>query len=105
MFASNIKSAPEDPARLGMCFAGALVACWPVAAVVQPVLDKAACEAFERARRLGRAGQPARADRRERTRRLASPWPGCTRPLCPYPQVATYRGSGDIEDAASFDCR
>ncbi len=28
-----------------------------------------------------------------------------TRPLCAYPTVATYRGSGSIEDAASFVCR
>jgi feruloyl esterase len=27
-----------------------------------------------------------------------------TRPLCPYPQVASYRGSGSIDDAASFAC-
>jgi feruloyl esterase len=27
-----------------------------------------------------------------------------TRPLCPYPNVARYRGSGDINDAASFAC-
>jgi feruloyl esterase len=27
-----------------------------------------------------------------------------TRPVCPYPQVPTYRGSGDVADAASFDC-
>jgi feruloyl esterase len=27
-----------------------------------------------------------------------------TRPLCPYPQVARYRGQGSIDDAASFDC-
>lgn len=27
-----------------------------------------------------------------------------TRPLCPYPQEARYRGAGSIEDAASFDC-
>ena len=26
------------------------------------------------------------------------------RPLCPYPQVATYKGSGDSTDAASFTC-
>jgi len=26
------------------------------------------------------------------------------RPLCPYPQVATYNGSGDVRDAASFTC-
>ena len=28
-----------------------------------------------------------------------------TRPLCPYPQVATYKGTGDTNDAASFVCR
>jgi hypothetical protein len=27
-----------------------------------------------------------------------------TRPLCPYPQVARYKGSGSIDDAASFAC-
>jgi feruloyl esterase len=28
-----------------------------------------------------------------------------TRPLCPYPQVAVYKGTGSIDDAASFDCK
>jgi len=28
-----------------------------------------------------------------------------TRPLCPYPQVATYKGSGSTDDAANFACR
>ncbi len=28
-----------------------------------------------------------------------------TRPLCPYPQVATYSGKGSTDDAASFACR
>jgi feruloyl esterase len=27
-----------------------------------------------------------------------------TRPLCPYPQVAQYTGSGSIDDAANFRC-
>ncbi|MDR0311457.1 MAG: tannase/feruloyl esterase family alpha/beta hydrolase, partial [Acidobacteriota bacterium] len=27
-----------------------------------------------------------------------------TRPVCPYPQAAIYKGSGDINDAASFQC-
>lgn len=27
-----------------------------------------------------------------------------TRPLCPYPQVARYSGSGDVEQAASWTC-
>jgi feruloyl esterase len=28
-----------------------------------------------------------------------------TRPLCPYPQVATYRGSGSTDEASSFICK
>ncbi len=28
-----------------------------------------------------------------------------TRPLCPYPKVATYQGSGSIDDAAHFACQ
>ena len=31
--------------------------------------------------------------------------PSRTRPLCPYPAVARYVGTGDIESAASFVCR
>lgn len=27
-----------------------------------------------------------------------------TRPLCPYPEVARYKGSGSIDDAANFSC-
>jgi len=34
-----------------------------------------------------------------------SNFPGRTRPLCTYPQQATYNGSGDIEAAASFSCK
>lgn len=28
-----------------------------------------------------------------------------TRPLCPYPSVATYKGSGNTDDAANFVCK
>ena len=28
-----------------------------------------------------------------------------TRPLCPYPQVAVYKGTGNTDDAANFVCR
>ena len=31
--------------------------------------------------------------------------PGRSRPLCAYPKSATYKGSGDPESAASFECR
>jgi hypothetical protein len=27
-----------------------------------------------------------------------------TRPVCPYPEVATYKGSGSVDDAANFVC-
>jgi feruloyl esterase len=30
---------------------------------------------------------------------------GRTRPLCPWPQVARYRGAGNVDDAASFSCQ
>ena len=33
-----------------------------------------------------------------------TPWPGRTRPLCPYPTIASYAGGGSIEDAANFVC-
>jgi len=32
-------------------------------------------------------------------------FPGRSRPLCAYPQYAAYKGSGDPENAASFECR
>jgi pimeloyl-ACP methyl ester carboxylesterase len=32
------------------------------------------------------------------------PFPGRSRPLCPYPKHAQYKGSGNPEDAASFEC-
>ena len=28
-----------------------------------------------------------------------------TRPLCPYPQMAQYKGTGDPNDAANFVCK
>lgn len=28
-----------------------------------------------------------------------------TRPLCPYPKVARYKGSGNVEEASSFSCQ
>ena len=30
--------------------------------------------------------------------------PPMTRPLCPYPQLAKYKGTGDTNDAANFSC-
>jgi feruloyl esterase len=28
-----------------------------------------------------------------------------TRPLCPYPQLAVYKGVGSTNDAANFSCK
>ena len=28
-----------------------------------------------------------------------------TRPICPYPQVAAYKGGGSSDDAANFECK
>ncbi|MEO5793498.1 MAG: tannase/feruloyl esterase family alpha/beta hydrolase [Rhodoferax sp.] len=37
---------------------------------------------------------------------VPSSWsPSRSRPLCAYPKVATYNGSGDVESAASFSCK
>ena len=44
-------------------------------------------------------------DRIVATARMGTPWPGRTRPLCAYPQRAVYKGSGSIDEAASFACR
>lgn len=43
-------------------------------------------------------------DRIEARAGPATPWPGRTRPLCPYPKVPRYLGRGDVESAASFAC-
>src|SRR5207244_12577447 len=38
---------------------------------------------------------------------VANPTSGVlrTRPLCPYPQTASYKGSGSTDDAANFVCK
>ena len=37
--------------------------------------------------------------------RIRNGAPDRTRPLCPYPQVAHYQGSGSTDDAANFACK
>ncbi len=32
-------------------------------------------------------------------------FPGRSRPLCPFPEHAQYRGQGDPQAASSFECR
>ena len=44
-------------------------------------------------------------DRRLATRRDQTGAVTRSRPLCPYPLVARYRGTGSTDDAANFLCR
>jgi feruloyl esterase len=55
--------------------------------------------ALERWRESGQA--PDRID----AARVANNRVDMTRPLCPYPQVATYKGVGSTNDAANFTCK
>jgi feruloyl esterase len=41
----------------------------------------------------------------EAVRATGRSWPGRSRPLCPHPSHAHYKGTGDVEDASSFECR
>jgi poly(3-hydroxybutyrate) depolymerase len=43
-------------------------------------------------------------DRIAATAGNATPWPGRTRPLCPFPKQSRYKGTGSIEDANNFVC-
>lgn len=47
----------------------------------------------------GDAPERLRAERRDQTGAVSR-----SRPLCPYPRVARYRGNGSTDDAASFAC-
>jgi feruloyl esterase len=35
----------------------------------------------------------------------SNPQSGLTRPLCPYPQYANYKGSGNLKDASNWSCK
>ena len=41
----------------------------------------------------------------ERVNATGQAFPGRSRPLCPYPEFAHYKGSGATQDAANFECR
>jgi feruloyl esterase len=57
--------------------------------------------ALERWREIGAAPSSIVASRRPGTGGQQRPM---TRPLCPYPQIAKYAGTGSTDDAASFVC-
>ena len=57
----------------------------------------------QRARAMGRTrqGRPIRSLRHTRPNGVVDR----TRPLCPYPQVAVYKGTGSPDEAANFECK
>ena len=58
--------------------------------------------AIERWREKGEA--PAQITATRTAGRGAGAGPAMSRPLCPHPQVARYKGSGSTNDAANFAC-
>ncbi len=53
----------------------------------------------------GEAPESITANARAENSELPADWAkDRSRPLCPFPQVATYNGSGDMEQASSFSC-
>ncbi len=59
-------------------------------------------DAFTSLQRWVEQAQPP--ERIEASAGPGTPWPGRTRPLCPYPQLPHYSGKGDIERAENFIC-
>jgi hypothetical protein len=51
------------------------------------------------------ASRPAAIAPGAKTPQPQTPAEPMTRPLCPWPQVAVYKGSGSTNDAANFECR
>jgi feruloyl esterase len=58
-----------------------------------------ALAAIERWREEGKAPEEILAAQRAEGRVVR------TRPLCPFPQIAKYKGSGSVDDASNFVCR
>jgi len=53
----------------------------------------------------GQAPESINASVRSENTELPANWSKTrTRPLCPFPQVATYSGTGNMEDAVNFIC-
>jgi feruloyl esterase len=84
---------PEDSVRLFMvpgmmhCGGGDGTADWDKTAIIEQWVEQ------------GHAPDQIVAERRVNGKTVR------TRPLCPYPQVAQYKGSGSTDEAASFVCK
>ena len=72
---------------------------WRIAAAVRAPISSTALAALERWRESGIAPDQIVAARVTNNR------VDMTRPLCPYPQVAVYKGVGTTNDAGNFVCK
>ena len=41
----------------------------------------------------------------ERIEAKGASFPGVSRPLCPFPQISRYKGTGSTDDATNFACQ
>jgi feruloyl esterase len=64
----------------------------------------AGCDTFEKLGPMEQWVEKGKAPDQILTSKLADGKVFRTRPLCAYPKVATYKGTGDINDAANFAC-
>ena len=60
---------------------------------------------FDTATPLVRWVEPGKAPASSLAARVANGQTVRTRPICPWPEAARYKGSGSIDDAASFSCQ
>ena len=51
-----------------------------------------------------RQNRPRMPTTSRRSLRVMQAFPGRSRPLCAYPQHVHYKGTGNADDAASFEC-
>ena len=63
------------------------------------------CSSFDKLTPLMQWVEHGRAPERITAARIVNEKTNRTRPLCPYPQVARYKGTGSIDEADSFVCQ
>jgi feruloyl esterase len=64
----------------------------------------AGCDSFDKVAVMAQWLETGKAPEQILTSKLASGKVIRTRPACAYPKVANYEGTGDMDDAANFDC-
>ena len=63
------------------------------------------CSSFDKLTPLMQWVEAGTAPERLTASRIINSKTDRTRPLCPYPQVAKYKGSGSTDEAANFSCQ